>query len=278
MNGLSGSYPGRAPWSVDEICFQDLVRDEVREDRQLFYVLTAASFVEITSDLFTDNLVEFYRGDNEVTAWLSQQWESEELRHGAVLKRYVETAWPEFDWNAGYRGFFAEYARCCAVDLLAATPALELVARCVVETGTATFYRAVSEATAEPVLKQIASNISIDEVRHYKHFYHFFLRYQDRGWTSRFAILRTLWRRAIEVDTEDAFLAFKHVFLVSNPRTEFHLSDYRAFRAGVRRLARGHYPLEMAVRMMLQPLRLSPPVIRAVVPSVVSVARFLFLR
>jgi hypothetical protein len=53
-----------------------------------------------------------YRGDDEVTAWLSQEWEPEELRHGAALRRYVETAWPEFDWNAAYRAFFAEYSRC----------------------------------------------------------------------------------------------------------------------------------------------------------------------
>ena len=26
-----------------------------------------------------------------------------ELQHGAALRKYVETAWPDFDWEAGYR-------------------------------------------------------------------------------------------------------------------------------------------------------------------------------
>jgi hypothetical protein len=278
MDDLSGSRPGGDPWPIDELPFQDLDRDEVHDDRQLFYMLAAASFVEITSDLYTGNLMTFYRGDDEVTAWLSQQWEPEELHHGAALKRYVETAWPEFDWNAGYRGFLAEYSGCCAVNLLAATQALELAARCVVETGTATFYRALSEMTAEPVLKQIAANISVDEVRHYKHFYRFFQRYHAREGTSRLAILRTLWQRATEVDVEDAFLAFKHVFLASNPGAEFQPADYDAFRARVRHLAKRHFPYDMAVRMMLKPLELSPPVVRVIAPPIISAARFLFLR
>lgn len=278
MDGFSGSRLDGAPWSLDEIPFQDIDRDAVGDDRQLFYMLAGASFVEITSDLYTDNLVAFYRGDDEVTAWLSQQWEPEELRHGKALRRYVETAWPEFDWNAGYRAFLAEYSRCCAVGLLAPTRTLELAARCVVETGTATFYRALSEMTAEPVLKQLTATISVDEVRHYKHFYRFFLRHREREGASRLAVLRTLWQRTTEVGVEDAFLAFKHVFLAANPGSEFQPGDYDAFRAGVRKLARRHYPHEMGVRMMLKPLALSPSVVRAIVPPIVSASRFLFLR
>jgi hypothetical protein len=113
-----------------------------------------------------------------VTGWLSQQWEPEELRHGAALKRDVETAWPEFDWNATYRDFFAEYSCCCGIDRFAATQELELASRCVVETGAATLYRALSNVTDEPVLKRTASLIAADEVRYYKHFYRFFQRYQ----------------------------------------------------------------------------------------------------
>lgn len=278
MDGFSGSRLDGAQWSLDEIPFQDIDRDAVGDDRQLFYMLAGASFVEITSDLYTDNLVAFYRGDDEVTAWLSQQWEPEELRHGKALRRYVETAWPEFDWNAGYRAFLAEYSRCCAVGLLAPTRTLELAARCVVETGTATFYRALSEMTAEPVLKQLTATISVDEVRHYKHFYRFFLRHREREGASRLAVLRTLWQRTTEVGVEDAFLAFKHVFLAANPGSEFQPGDYDAFRAGVRKLARRHYPHEMGVRMMLKPLALSPSVVRAIVPPIVSASRFLFLR
>lgn len=277
MDGLSSSRLDANSW-LDEIPFQDLDRDVVCDDRQLFYLVAAASFVEITSDLYTGNLVEFFRGDDEVTQWLSQRWEPEELQHGAALKRYVETAWPEFDWNAAYRAFLAEYSHYCAVALLAPTRALELAARCVVETGTATFYRALSDMAPEPVLKRITAAISVDEVRHYKYFYRFFQRHRKREGTSRLAVLRTLWERTAEVGDEDAFLSFKHVFLVTNPGSEFRRADYDAFRIGLRQLAKQHYSHEMGVRMMLKPLALSPSVVRVIVPPIVAASRILFLR
>jgi hypothetical protein len=272
MDGFSGGQKASTSWSIDDIPFQDLDHDAVRDDRQLFYSLAAGSFIEITSDLYTANLVAFYQGDDEVTGWLSEQWEPEELQHGAVLRRYVETAWPDFDWDAVYRGFLAEYSGHCGV---ADNQALELAARCVVETGTATAYRALSEMTAEPVLKRIAANISTDEVRHYKYFYRFFQRYRERERTGRFAVARTLWQRVNEVDVEDAFLAFKHVWLASNPGGEFRHRDYAEFRAHVWRSAGHHYPYNMAVRMLLKPLELNPTVVRGIVPPIVFATRLL---
>src|ERR1700732_4194813 len=116
------SRPGRPKMSTE---IRDLIRrlslanplahERVREDALLFYILASASFLEITSDLYTRNLVEFFRRDSEVIEWLENGWESEELQHGAALKRYVETAWPEFDWDATYRTFLDEFGWLCSV-------------------------------------------------------------------------------------------------------------------------------------------------------------------
>ena len=66
MDGLCGDRrPAGAPWVIEEIPFQDVDRDLVRNDRHLFYSLAAASFVEITADLYTADLVKFYRGDTK---------------------------------------------------------------------------------------------------------------------------------------------------------------------------------------------------------------------
>ncbi len=270
-------YPGAALWSMDAVPYHALAREQVYEDALLFYILASASFVEITSDIYTRNLVEFFRDDQEIVEWLELDWEKEELQHGAALRRYVQTAWPEFDWHGAYRSFLAEFTRFCSVDQLAETRALEMAARCVVETGTAAFYRALSELSPEPVLRQIASEISADEVRHYKHFYRFFLRYRERERPSRAAVLRTLWRRIGEVDGEDAFYAFKHVLLGRHPNAGFQSSDYEAFRSSLRPLAKRHFPYDMATKMLLKPLDLSAPVGRLVVPAVTSATRFLFL-
>jgi len=266
------------PWSMEAIRYRDIARDAVEDDTLLFQIVASASFVEITSDLYTENLIEYFRDDPELVDWLAHHWEPEELQHGAALKRYVETVWPDFDWQRAYVGFFAEYSRCCSLENLAPTRALEMVARCVVETGTASFYRMLAEAAPEPILRQIAGNIAADEVRHYKNFYYFFRRYRASEHPGRTAVLKTLWDRAQEVDTEDAYIAFKHVFLVSNPGAEFRPADYETFRAGVRRIGRTYFPYGMALKMFLKPLNLAPAIGRVVVPSATAATRFLLLR
>jgi len=149
-----------ATWSIDDIPYGTLARESVRDDRRLFDIVASASFIEITSDLYTRNLVEFFRADREVADWLAEHWQREELQHGAALRKYVETAWPDFDWQAGYRLFLADYGPTCTVQRLAPSKALEMASRCVIETGTATFYRALSDLSPEPVLKRLAAEIS----------------------------------------------------------------------------------------------------------------------
>jgi hypothetical protein len=266
-----------ATWSIDDIPYDTLDGASVRDDRRLFDIVASASFIEITSDLYTENLVEFFKSDGEVADWLARHWQREELQHGAALRKYVETAWPDFDWPAGYRLFLADYGPICTVARLAGTRALEMASRCVIETGTASFYRALSELSPEPVLKRLAGEISADEVRHYKHFHRYFLRFSEHERPSRLAVLRTLLNRAAEVETEDTFYAYKAVFCVRNPASEFERSDYNAWRDGVVRLMRNHFPHSMAVKMLLKPLGLNPLVGRAMLPAATSATR-LFMR
>lgn len=269
---------GGTSWSMEDIPYHRLAHERVQGDRRLFYIVASASFIESASDVYTDNLVAFFHGDDEIVAWLKQRWEIEELQHGAALKRYVQTAWPDFDWEAAYRIFLAEYLPLCAVDRLAGTRALEMAARCVVETGTASFYRMLSELTEEPVLRGLAARISADEVRHYKHFYRGFRRYRTVERPTRLAVARTLWNRSAEVESEDALCAYKALFLGLHPDAVFERSDYEAYRADILKLARRHLPHEMAIKMLLKPLELNPTVGRAVVPAATSASRFLLQR
>ena len=115
---------GGASWSVDDISFDTIDPSLIHDNSELFYLLAAASFIEITSDLYTKNLIEFYSGNPEIENWLANFWELEEVQHGAVLKRYVMAVWPEFDWERAYLGFVEEYARTCTMDNLAENRAL----------------------------------------------------------------------------------------------------------------------------------------------------------
>jgi hypothetical protein len=131
----------------------------------------------------------------------------------------------------------------------------------------------LSDLSREPVLKRLAAEISADEVRHYKHFYRYFQRYRSVEQPSRVSILRALLNRAAEVESEDAFYAFKAVFSVCNPGIEFHKSDYVAYRDSAMQLTRSHFPHGMAVKMLLKPLGLNPVVGRAMLPAITSAMR-----
>ncbi|HWK43115.1 MAG TPA: ferritin-like domain-containing protein [Stellaceae bacterium] len=250
---------------------------EIERDLE-FYVIASASFIEITSDLYTQNLVDFFADDEEVGGWLDQVWQPEELRHGAVLRSYVRETWPSFDWEAAYRSFFAEYSLFCSVDALMPTRALQLAALCVVETGTASFYRMMVSATADPALARIAAGISADEVGHYKAFYRHFRRYRALEQPPQSQVLRALLKRAGEVDAADAFYAFKHVRLANSSSGEFDRRDYAAFRNACRKLAKRHFPTEMAMKMFLKPLDLGAMTGRLALPPLTWATRLVLFR
>ena len=199
-------YPSHQHWTLDDIPWHAVRRDAVAHEEELFYLVATASFIEITTELYTRNLIEYFSDDEEVTIWLGQHWECEELQHGLSLKRYVQTAWPEFDWEQAYRSFFKEYSACCQVDLLEPTRSMEMAARCVVEMGTASYYTTLSRLSSDPVLSILTDHIREDEVRHYKHFYHYFLRYREREGAGRVRVLRALWHRLKMIDGEDGLI------------------------------------------------------------------------
>ena len=82
----------------------------------------------------------------------------------------------------------------------------ELIARCMVETGTSSYYTALAEATKEPVLQIICRQIAADEFRHFKLFYDHMRRYLGR---ENIGVLRRLRIAAGRItESEDDELAF----------------------------------------------------------------------
>ncbi|MGH8282999.1 MAG: ferritin-like domain-containing protein [Gammaproteobacteria bacterium] len=266
-------YSSHQRWTLDDIPWQNIRRDAVAHEEELFYLVTTASFIEITTDLYTKNLTRYFSDDEEITAWLEQHWEHEELQHGQSLKRYVQTAWPEFDWERAYQSFFREYSECCKLELLEPTRSMEMAARCVVEMGTASYYTTLSRLSPDPVLSELTRHIREDEVRHYKHFYHYFLRYREREGTSRTRVLRALWHRLKMIDGEDGLIAMKHVFTACHPGETFDTHVYRDLRKRCRRAAGQHFPHEMSMKMLIKPLDFGPLVQQVVLPILTGVAR-----
>lgn len=278
MDNAIARSPQQGDWSLEDIPYASVRADRVRADRNLFYLLAAASFVEITADRYTRNLIDYFHGDNEVEEWLNAVWQPQELRHGAALRRYVQKVWPEFDWEQCYGHFTEEFSQFCKLEQLGPSRTLEMASRCVVETGTATLYTMIHRLTREPVLGLLTANIRADEIRHYKYFYRYFLRYRDQEHTRSWEVLRILWRRSVRIDNEDAYYAYKHVFQACHPHFDFHDDEYKSFRRHYLNVAKHDYPLAMAVKMSLKPLALNRTLSHALIPSVIAALKVLYLR
>lgn len=273
MEQVAHLEPARNSWSLEEISFHSIDRARIQNDEFLLYTIAAGSFIEFASDLYTRNLAIFLSDDPRAVAWLTGRWESEEVQHGRGLRRYVEAVWPDFPWMEAYNRFFAEYSRLCSVDQLASSPALEMAARCVVETGTATYYQMLSRTADEPVLRDLAAKISSDEVRHYKYFYSFFKSYREKERAGTFAIARNLWHRLGEIRDEDVSIAFNAAYSARHPNLKNGAAKYREFRAYQSALARDHFPFEMAAKMLAKPLAISPISTRLASPLFIMAIR-----
>jgi len=274
---VRGKHRNANRWSVEDIEWNHIDREKVRNDLTPYYVVTAASFVETAADLYTANLVEHFP-DARAQQWLVNYWQPEELQHGLALRTYVQTVWPELDWQSGYNGFLAEYSQLCTMDELESSRALEMVARCVVETGTSTFYTMLHNTSDEPVLKHLAGLIRQDEVSHYNHFRHFFETYQREERMGRMGVVRSLYKRFTEAENEDAYIGLKHAWLMRHPGEPFQDQQIDALNRRLRAMLRGNYPYRMALKMLLQPLALNRTLIRLSLPMLEGAARRLMFR
>lgn len=244
------------PWRLEDIDFDAIDPELVRKNEDLVVLLCASSFIESGSDLYSSNLSLYFAGDEDVQKWLDAHWEVEELQHGRALKRYIATVWPDFDWDASFARFFVEYSKTCKIENFEKTRALEMAARCVVETGTATLYRAINESTDEPVLKQLTANIRSDEVRHYKHFYQYFKKYNAVEKNGRLAVLGALVRRVIEIKSEDSDIALRHVYAERYHEEAIVSPRFQQMSARVNKLVKRNLSADMCIKMLMKPLDL----------------------
>jgi hypothetical protein len=246
------------PWRLEEMDFSKLQPEKVRDDETLFFLLVTSSFVEAASNLYTQNLIEYYAGDHEVADWLAGHWEQEELQHGRALRAYIGAVWPQFDWDRGSAAFFEEYSLMCTLDEFEPTRGLEMAARCVVETGTSSLYRAVHDYTSEPLLKDLMSRIKSDEIRHFSHFYQYFRKYSAAEVVGRLNVIRAIVKRIAEAKKEDSLVAYKHAFGARFPEVPFDAGHYRDYSRKLEAIMKQHFPFEMSIKMLLRPVDLPP--------------------
>jgi len=260
-------------WTLDDIPWHKIDSNIVAAKEGLLLLVASASFVEIATDIYARNLLERFSHEQEVGEWLDRHWQHEELQHGHALRRYVEAAWPSFDWVGVHRLFFEEFSITCKTEALEATKALEMASRCVVEMGTASYYTTLSRLSPEPVLRELAAFIAEDEVRHYKHFYRYFCRYRDMEEPGRARIALALWRRLKMIRDDDGYLAFKHIYEARHAGERATRAVYRKVRRRCKDVVSGHFPHEMSIKMLLKPLDLAPSTHRVAQTTLEALAR-----
>jgi rubrerythrin len=193
-------------WTADDIpwdCF-----DPTRVDSEILRLVKAAAMVEKNSGDYATYLKNVFP-DDDAFAGAVDTWAKEEVQHGDVLGRWAETADPCFNFADRFRVFKDGFK--IPVDATASVRGSrsgELVARCVVEVGTSSYYTSLAVATDEPVLKAIFQRIAADEFRHYKLFYKHLKRYLEAEKPSTFAKLRVAFERIVESDDDELAYAY----------------------------------------------------------------------
>ena len=162
-------------WTLTDIPWQDF--DPAKVDSEILKVVKAASMVEHNGGDYGTYLCNVFADDPEFKV-VAASWAQEEIQHGQALAKWAERADPSFNFESCFRRFTDGYKiPLHAKASVRGSRAGELVARCIVETGTSSYYTALMEAADEPVLKEICRNIAADEHRHYKLFYDHLRRY-----------------------------------------------------------------------------------------------------
>ena len=193
-------------WQLADIAWDRF--DAARLDPSIIPLVKAAALVErngIDYGIYLNNVFP----DDPDFRQAADNWSVEEVQHGDALGQWAMLADPGWDFAAAFDRFRAGYQ----IKLDAATSVRgsrtgELIARCMVETGTSSYYTALGEATEEPVLRTICKQIAADEFRHFKLFYDHMRRYLARENISFLQRLRIAAGRISESEDDELAYAF----------------------------------------------------------------------
>ena len=193
-------------WTLSDIPWSEF--DPSKVDGELLKVVKAASMVEYNGADYATYLCNIFATDPQFQA-AARAWADEEVQHGAALAEWARRADPSFDFDARFQRFTDGYRIPVEAEKsVRGSRSGELVARCIVEVGTSSYYSALAEASQEPVLRHICRRIAADELRHYKLFYEHLKRYLV---TERIGRLRRILVAAGRIgESEDDELAYAY--------------------------------------------------------------------
>jgi len=250
-----------AGWTLEDVQWDRF--DRAKTTPSLLAAVKAASLVEYAAPDYVTYLKRVFKDSHPKTIADIERWGREEIQHGLALGRWAELADPSFDLKNAFTRFRAGYTapHFLTDDTVSVRGSRrgEMIARCVVESGTSSFYSAIRDATDEPVLKEVASRIAADEFRHYKLFYET-LHAQNEpelSWWRRLFVAAT--RVNESSDDELAFAYYcGNVSAADEFRFPYDRRRYiRAYNAQVMKLYRRHHIAKL-VQMVAKSIGADP--------------------
>jgi hypothetical protein len=159
-------------WTLDDVHWNAF--DTSKATPWMIAAIKTASLVEMNAPDYVSYLKSVFADAPAETHEILEQWGREESQHGRALGMWAEMADPTFKVEEAFARFRAGYkpehfADANGVSVRGSRRG-EMIARCVVESGTSSYYTAIRDAADEPVLKEIAGRVAADEFRHYKLF------------------------------------------------------------------------------------------------------------
>jgi rubrerythrin len=241
-------------WRIEQVAWDRF--DPSKADPEIVPLVKAAAMVERNGGDYALYLNNVFH-DDPAFSQAADYWAEEEIQHGDALGKWASLADPGWDYAAAFDRYRQGYKINTSADAsIRGSRTGELIARCMVETGTSSYYTALAEATEEPVLKQICKLIAADEYRHFKLFYDHMRRYLARENLSFLQRLRIAAGRIGE--TEDDELAFAYHCSNEDESCGF---DHQRCLAGYMSRAMGFYRfhhIERATGMIFKAVGLEP--------------------
>lgn len=177
-------------------------------DPDIVKLVKAASMVEYNAMDYAAYLRKVFAGDPAFQV-LALEWAESEVQHGETLGRWAKLADPDFDHEMSFKKYKDGFQVPVDVERsVRGSLTGELLARCVVETGTSSYYTAIREATQEPVLKELLRRIAADEWRHYRAFYELSKKYLEKERIGLAGRLRVVAGRVAESQDDELAYAY----------------------------------------------------------------------
>jgi hypothetical protein len=241
-------------WSMDDVAWDSF--DASRVDPGIVPLVKAAAMVEKNGLDYAVYLGRVFVDDPDFRQ-ASEYWAVEEVQHGDALGKWSTLADPGWDFAAAFERYRNGYKLPLDADAsVRGSRTGELIARCMVETGTSSYYTALGDATAEPVLKQVCKLIAADEYRHFKLFYDHMKRYLAREKLGLVSRVRIAAGRITESEDDELAYAFH-----CGNEPEGMAYDHERCIAGYMSRAMGFYKwkhVERSTGMVLKSVGLPP--------------------